>query len=101
MAASIFPPYPPDLTAEQQQHLCTEINDWAIAHGLAVRPAPAFVSNDIGPAGALAVTAPVTLFPSLFPRSCFEEAVRVQRAYDALYAAIARDEEWLRGVIEE
>ena len=102
MATSIYPEhYPPALSDQELQLLCSEINDWAIAHGLAVRPSPSFVSQDTDPVGVLATTAPVTLFPSLFPKACFEEALRVQKAYNLLYAAIARDEEWLEGVIKE
>ena len=101
MAASIYPPYPPDLTDAQRQFLITSIRDWSIAHGLAVRPAPSFVPEDTDPAGVLAATAPVTLFPSPFPRHCFQEGREIQTAYNELYAAIARDEEWLRGIVEE
>lgn len=101
MAASIYPDFPPQLTEEQSDYLITTLKDWSIAHGLAVRPSPAFVSKNIDPSGVLAVTAPVTLFPSPFPRSCFEEAKAIQVAYNELYAAIARDEEWLGGIVEE
>ncbi|MCJ1478658.1 hypothetical protein MMC13_007339 [Lambiella insularis] len=101
MAASTYPVYPPDLTPEQKEYLLASLNDWSIAHGLAVRPSPAFVSEDSDPSGVLAVTAPVTLFPSLFPRSCFEEARSIQKTYNELYAAIASDEEWLGEVMPE
>ena len=101
MAASIYPDYPPTLSEAQLRLLCSEINDWAIAHGLAVRPSPSFVSNDADPQGVLATSAPVTLYPSLFPKACFYEALSVQKAYNLLYASIARDEEWLEGVIKE
>ncbi|KAF2860816.1 glutathione synthase [Piedraia hortae CBS 480.64] len=86
--------YPPALTAERKEHLVTEINDWSIAHGLAVRPGT-------NPTGALATPAPVTLFPSLFPRVCFDEAISVAEAYNKLYAAVACDEEWLGKIIQE
>lgn len=101
MAASIYPDYPPDLSPEQFDNLIFTLNDWSIAHGLAVRPATSFVSRGVDPAGVLAVTAPVTLFPSLFPRSCFHEAVQVQKAYNELYARIASDEEWLGDIMME
>lgn len=41
------------------------------------------------------------MFPSLFPRVCFEEALAIQKAYNELYAAIAQDEEWLEGIVDE
>ncbi|KAF2263903.1 glutathione synthase [Lojkania enalia] len=102
MAAAVkHAEYPPDLSPEEQQYLLTNIKDWSIAHGLAVRPAPSFVSQAQDPSGVLATTAPITLFPSLFPRSCFEQGLAIQNAYNELYSAIARDEEWLKGIVEE
>ena len=93
--------YPPSLSKEQSKFLLSEIKDWSILNGLAVRPPEPFIPKMIDPMGALAVTAPVTLFPSLFPRKCFEEARAIQTAYNELYAAIARDEEWLSEIVEE
>ena len=93
--------YPPELSAEEQNFIFTELKDWSIAHGLAVRPAPSFVQQSQDPAGVLATTAPVTIFPSLFPRQCFDEGLSIQKAYNELYSAIARDEDWLQGIVEE
>ena len=93
--------YPPDLSSEEEQYLLSNLKDWSIAHGLAVRPAPTFVSSSQDPSGVLATTAPVTLFPSLFPRQCFEDGLAIQKAYNELYSAIARDEQWLQGIVEE
>lgn len=101
MSRSVYPAYPPPLTAEQREYLLTTLKDWSIAHGLAVRPAPSFVAQDLDPSGVLATTAPVTLFPSPFPRSCFDEALSIQAAYNELYSAIARDEEWLEQIVKE
>lgn len=101
MAASVYPQYPPDLSPEQTEFLVSNVNDWSILHGLAVRPSTAFVSKDVDPSRCLAVTAPVTLFPSLFPRACFKEARAIQQAYNELYALVARDEEWLEKIVEE
>ncbi|KAL1304485.1 hypothetical protein AAFC00_003475 [Neodothiora populina] len=101
MSREIYPKYPPDLSEAQLDYLLTSIKDWSIANGLAVRPVPSFVSKDQDPAGSLAVTAPVTIFPSLFPRSCFEQGLGIQTAYNELYAAIASDEPWLKQIVEE
>lgn len=97
----MYPEYPPELNDEQKQYLLSNLKDWSIAHGLAVRPAPSYVSTDKDPSVALATTAPVTLFPSLFPRICFEQAESVVRAYSELYSAIASDEAWLKEIVEE
>ena len=101
MAASIYSQYPPGLSSAQQDYLLSNIKTWSLLNGSVVRPSSAFVSNEVDPSGSLAVTAPVTLFPSLFPRKCFEEARNIQGAYNLLYSSISRDEEWLKSIVEE
>ncbi|KAB8302215.1 hypothetical protein EYC80_005660 [Monilinia laxa] len=93
--------YPPDLSAEESEQLLVTIKDWSIAHGLAVRPPPTFISTEADPHGVLATTAPVTLFPSPFPRICFDQAKAVQKAYNILYASIAQDEAFLKDIVQE
>ena len=99
--ASSIEKYPPELTPAESEQLLFTIKDWSIAHGLAVRPPPALVSSKVDPYGILATTAPVTLFPSPFPRVCFEQAKSIQKAYNRLYAAIAQDEDFLQGIVQE
>jgi glutathione synthetase len=101
MAPAAHVDYPPELSQQEEQYLLANLKDWSIAHGLAVRPAPSFVQPSQDPSGVLASTAPVTLFPSLFPRSCFEQGLSIQTAYNELYSAIARDESWLQSIVEE
>lgn len=92
--------YPPETSHEQEKYLLSNIKDWSILNGLAVRPSRHSISADIDPSEAYAITAPVTLFPSLFPKICFDEARAIQKAYNELYAAIARDREWLKQIVE-
>ncbi|KAK3295988.1 uncharacterized protein B0H64DRAFT_160655 [Chaetomium fimeti] len=47
------------------------------------------------------MSAPVTLFPSPFPKSCFQEAKAIQTKYNELYARISQDEEYLSGLVQE
>ena len=93
--------YPPKQKSDEISHLMSVIKDWSIAHGLAVRPPPAVVRAEADPYGILATTAPVTLFPSPFPRVCFDEAQSIQEAYNELYASIAQDEEFLESIVGE
>lgn len=93
--------YPPDLTTAESEHLFSTIKDWSIANGLTVRLPPSIVSMEADPHGVLATTAPVTLFPSPFPRVCFEQAKSIQRAYNKLYASIAQDEAFLEDIVKE
>lgn len=101
MSTSIYPEFPPELDDFQTSHLVTAIQDWSIAHGLAVRPPPSFVPQSLDPNSSLAVTAPVTLFPSPFPSNCFKDALNIQQSYNELYARIASDEAWLGAIVEE
>jgi hypothetical protein len=101
MASNIEQRYPPDLTAAESEQLLSSIKDWSIANGLAVRPLVSIVSVELDPRGILATTAPVTLFPSPFPRVCFTQAKSIQRAYNQLYASIAQDEAFLEDIVQE
>lgn len=101
MADSFFPPYPPKLAPEQLSHLTISAKEWCISHGLAIRPPQSYQREKDDPDGNLAIAAPITLFPSLFPLNCFHEALLIQTAYNELYANIAQDEQWLGGVVSE
>lgn len=98
---SIWDTYPPEISAEQHEYLVQRVKDWTIFNGLTVRPNPAFINNEINPGNVAATNAPVTLFPSPFPRKCFEQAQSLQTIYNELYANIASDEEWLGGIMKE
>ncbi|KAH6719869.1 glutathione synthetase [Leptodontidium sp. 2 PMI_412] len=98
---AVVEPYPPNLKPSEASQLLATIKDWSIAHGLAVRPPPAVISAEADPHGILATTVPVTLFPSPFPRVCFEQARSIQKAYNKLYASIAQDEEFLKDIVQQ
>lgn len=93
--------YPPTLTTAESDKILSTIKDWSIAHGLAVRPPVGFVSPEADPHKVLATTAPVTLFPSPFPRVCFDQARAIQKSYNHLYASISQDESFLQEIVEE
>ena len=101
MSVQIHNTYPPPLEVEREEHLVQVVKDWTIEHSLTVRPGPNVVSDEVNPHRVLATNAPVTLFPSPFPRQCFEHAQALQKVYNELYAAIANDEHWLESVLKE
>jgi glutathione synthase len=92
--------YPPSVhDGSQRERLVQAIKDWSMANGLAVLPPP-----DMAPAdteGILAMPAPVTLFPSPFPKTCFDEAKSVQTTYNELYASLSQDDAFLAGIVKE
>ncbi|KOS17649.1 Glutathione synthetase [Escovopsis weberi] len=101
MAPSKSAHYPPWLDEAEQEAIVRTIKDWTIANGLAIRPPPAVVPSAADPAGITAINVPVTLFPSPFPRQCFEQARAVQRAYNELYASVSRDEAFIEETVKQ
>lgn len=101
MANSIWESYPPKATDDQLEYLAQKVKDWTIFNGLTVRPNPSFIKDETNPNHVLATNAPVTLYPSPFPRKCFEQAQCLQKVYNELYAAIASAEEWLSEIMKE
>lgn len=93
--------FPPAINALEGERLTEVIKDWASVNGLVVRPPPAVVAAEADPQGILSTPVPVTLFPSPFPKVCFDQGVSVQQAYNELYAAISQDEEFLAQTVKE
>jgi glutathione synthase len=100
-ASRIFDEYPPALTPEQEEYLVQAVKNWTIEHALTVRPSSAVVPEEINSTNVLATSAPVTLFPSPFPKACFEQARSLQQIYNELYAHVASDEIWLEYIMKE
>lgn len=101
MASLTSGAYPPTLKDEELATLVETIKDWSIGNGLAIRPPAAVISAEADPKGITAINAPVTLFPSPFPQQCFDQGKSVQTAYNELYAAVSRDEEFLSQIVKE
>ena len=97
--------YPPAIDNAEQQRLVQVVKDWAIANGLAVRPpvpvTSAVASTEAELAPTLAMPVPVTLFPSAFPKWCFEEAQSLLSTYNRLYMNISNDEKFLSRIVAE
>ncbi len=69
------------------------VRDWQYQHGSILKYPPRSGLVGYRPIGA-------TLFPSNFPRHCYEEALAIQPIFNKLYAAISEDEEWLHDSLE-
>lgn len=101
MSTSTTVPYPPVLEDEESRWLVHVVKDWSVGNGLAVRPPVSLAPEEIDPQGILATNVPVTLFPSPFPKICFEQAEDIQTAYNELYARISQDEEFISRAVQE
>jgi glutathione synthase len=100
-ANKIYDNYPPTLTIEQEEYLVQRVKDYTAEHGLLVRPGPAVISEENNKHNNFVTNAPVTLFPSPFPKNSFEQAQSLQQTYNELYARIACDAEWLEEIMKE
>ena len=86
-----FGSWPPSLSPAQLEALTLYATTYAISHGLLYLP-PAEYQPVIPSA---AIHAPISLFPSPFPRKLFELAIKLQKTFNILYSRIAMDEEFL------
>lgn len=82
--------YPSPLSDAKFDFLIAAVKDWQITHGSLLK----VISSD-EEYTVLSRPVGVTLFPTLFPNSLFQEALALQRTYNKLYTAVAEDEEWL------
>jgi glutathione synthase len=83
--------WPPDLTDNQLLDLKIAAMDWAAAHGLVVCH-PDRESRTT-------VHAPISLFPTPYPKSCYDLAQKLQPHYNQLVDEVARDDEFLSSVM--
>lgn len=82
--------YPSPLTHGQLANLTNDIKDWQLINGSLIKLIPSLTGHSI-----LSCPIGCTLFPTPFPRQCFEDVQALQESYNQLYAAIACDEAWL------
>lgn len=90
-----LPSYPPELDASAHSSLVESLTDYALSHGITVRPQTQSEGNH------LASHVPVTLFPTPLPRKNWEHALKIQRLYNLLYARVSNDPDWLGRVLSE
>ncbi|PKC74916.1 glutathione synthase [Rhizophagus irregularis] len=95
MSETFFPKYPPNISDENLQSLKNLAIDWSLSHGLIIRP-PTNVSNN-----SFVMHAPVSLFPSPFPRKTYEEAIELQPMFNLLFHKLSQDSEFITQVVEE
>jgi hypothetical protein len=99
--------WPPEVSEEQRHELVVQAATYSLAHGLLFLPKSASegkpkTGKSVRPDQTLgpnsAIHAPISLFPSPFPRKQFELARKLQKAYNVLYARVAMDESFLDAV---
>lgn len=95
MPINSLPPWPPQLPDDQLIHLQRLSTLYSLSHSFCHLP-----PNSPDPP-TQTYAAPLSLFPSPFPRHLFENACELQTVYNALYARIALDWKFLDKVMEK
>ncbi|ORY29749.1 glutathione synthase [Naematelia encephala] len=93
MSPSTLPSWPPSLSAEQHEYLLLLASTYALSHGFILLPP----KSSSPPTHTFA--APLSLFPTPFPRQLYDFAREIQPIYNALYARVALDWEFLDRVM--
>jgi glutathione synthetase len=87
--------YPPEFSEEQASSVISDIKDYQLTHGSLLK----LVQTDED-STVLAHPVGASVFPTLFPRHLFHEALELQGVYNRLYATVAEDEQWLYETLE-
>ncbi|KAF5393771.1 hypothetical protein D9757_000260 [Collybiopsis confluens] len=94
MTAFNFAQWPPHLSDKDRETLQFRATSYALSHGLLYLPTGAQP-----PIPTSAIHAPISLFPTPFPRKLFEQAQNLQSIYNVLYSRIAMDIQFLDRVM--
>lgn len=86
------------LNEEQLTILRDAALDFALSHGLVVRPPPSTDDTTTQQEGV--INAPVALFPTPFPVNAFNNAVKIQPLYNQLVHDISQDDAFLKEIME-
>ena len=85
---------PVSFEENELRDLITEIKDYQITHGSLIKLVP---HEEVNTVPAIPIGASVA--PTPFPRRCFEQACKLQRAMNKLYIGVSNDYEWLERVL--
>jgi hypothetical protein len=100
MSSNHLPDWPPAFSAEQLAQLQLLASTFALGHGFTVLPLPPTSEPKMHQGTpSSAVPAPLSICPTPFPKDLYDLAVRIQPAYNAVYANITRDVAFLDRVM--
>lgn len=89
--------YPPQISEKELNKTLTIAIDWALAHGLVVRPS---VEKTLFANNAAVTHAPFALYPTPFPRKEFEKAKVLQQPWNTLIHKMSQDESLIAETME-
>lgn len=89
--------YPPQVPSEKLEDILTVAIDWALAHGLIVRPTS---DKQVFKNNAAVTHAPFALYPTPFPRHEFERAKKLQNPWNTLIHKMSQDDNLISETME-
>jgi len=90
--------YPPKVSDQELTEIKVVAIDWALAHGLVVRPS--LNKEDIFQNNAAVTHAPFALYPTPFPRHEFDQAKKLQQPWNTLIHKMSEDEDLISETME-
>ncbi|KAI7904154.1 glutathione synthase [Cokeromyces recurvatus] len=81
---------------ELEGNIVTEAIDWALSHGLVIRPTKDQITNNT----SFVMHAPFALYPSPFPLEEFEKAKSLQQTWNTLIHKMSRDDDLISETME-
>ncbi|CAO3613374.1 unnamed protein product [Cunninghamella blakesleeana] len=81
--------YPPKVSEVKLEEIKLEAIDWALSHGLIVRPT--FEKQQYFKKNASVIHAPLSLYPTPFPRAEFYKAKDIQVPWNTLIHQMSQD----------
>ncbi|EOQ99321.1 Glutathione synthetase [Wallemia ichthyophaga EXF-994] len=91
--------FPPKIEQEYQKELIDNVRGFCLGNGLVLLP-PVMEGEDKVRSNTC-IQAPVSLFPTPFPKKLFNQANSVGLTFNELYANIARDVEFIDEILSE
>lgn len=83
----------PVLNNDQLERLVFEVTQFGLSNGLIMYPPAPYLNYQ-------PILAPITLFPTPFPRKQFLKSLSVAKIYNKLYASVVSENNWLVTIIE-
>lgn len=89
--------YPPQVAEEKLDEILSVAIDYALAHGLIVRPT---LDKQVFKNNAAVTHAPFALYPTPFPRHEFERAKQLQQPWNTLIHKMSQDDKLISETME-
>ncbi|TIB72047.1 glutathione synthase [Wallemia mellicola] len=91
--------FPPKIEESFEKELIENLRAFCLGNGLVLLPP--IKAGETTVSSSEGVQAPVSLFPTPFPRKLYNQALSIQPVFNELYANVARDVEFLDKVMSD